>query len=214
MMRDLPAREFPRQEPLWKNIRFGLHYVWQGPTMLALLWLTSAYGMFAFPQLQLLPVFARDVLGIGAKGLGWMLSCFGIGGVLSSLSLAMLGDIRGRGHLYIASASALGLLLVFLGLSRSPALSFPLMLLIGVGHVQTMVNNNTMLQRLMPAELRGRLTALYFMAFQGTLPLGNLLAGSLAEHLGAPQAVMLLGLIFSACVIVTAFRLPRLRQAF
>ena len=213
-MKNLPARQIPAHEPILANLRFALRYVLDRPTMKTLLLLTGAYGLLAFPQLQLLPVFARDVLGIGAGGLGMLLACFGAGGVVSSLVLAMMGEVPWRGRLYIACATGLGVLLVMFGLSQSPGVSFVLMTAVGITHVQTMVNNNTMLQRLMPDELRGRLIALFFLSFQGTLPLGNLLAGTLAEHLGAPRAVMILGIAFSSCVLFAMLRVPKLRQAF
>ena len=210
-IRDLPAREMDTGMALLKHLRDAFRFLSGQPVMRTLLLLTSAYSLLCFPQMSLLPVFARDVLGIGADGLGWMVSCFVAGGVLSSLALALLGDPPWRGRLYLASAVGLGLMLVLLGLSHSTALSLTLMVLLGVGHVQAVVNNNTMLQRLMPDELRGRLLALHFLAFLGIMPLGNLLAGTLAHHFGAPRSVMIMGCCFALCVVVAAIRQPKLR---
>lgn len=210
-IRDLPAREMKAGVALLANLRDAFRFLAGQPLMRTLLLLTAAYSLLCFPQMSLLPVFARDVLGIGADGLGWMVSCFGAGGVLSSLMLALLSDVPWRGRLYLTSAVGLGAMLVLLGLSRHAALSLPLMMLLGIGHVQTVVNNNTMLQRLMPDELRGRLLALHFLAFLGLMPLGNLLAGTLAHHLGAPRSVMIMGCCFALCVVVAAMRQPKLR---
>ncbi|MCX7824374.1 MAG: MFS transporter [Verrucomicrobiae bacterium] len=210
-IRDLPAREMKAGMALLENLRDALRFLGGQPVMRALLLLTAAYSLLCFPQMSVLPVFARDVLGIGADGLGWMVSCFGAGGVLSSLILALLSEVPWRGRLYLASAVSLALMLVLLGLSRNPALSLTLMTLLGAAHVQTVVNNNTMLQRLMPDDLRGRLLSLHFLAFLGLMPLGNLLAGTLAHHLGAQRSVMITGVCFALCVVVASLRQPKLR---
>jgi MFS family permease len=173
--------------------------------------LVSISSVFGLPYSILLPVFARDVLGVGARGLGFLTGATGLGATVGALYLAGRGT-RGRGVLVAVAMALLGASLVAFALSRAFALSLLLLVLVGAAMIVQMATSNTLLQLLAPEELRGRIVSFYMLAFLGTAPVGSLLAGTLAHALGTPAAVAIGGAVCLAAALWFAFRLPRLRR--
>jgi MFS family permease len=166
----------------------------------------TALGM---PYMALLPMFARD-LGIGAGGLGILMTVLGVGSIAGSIAFSAAGDFRGKGRVMLLSAGAFGLAL--LGLAGSVTLPLTLASLFGTGFASAIYQaaNNTLLQSIVPDALRGRVLSAYILTW-GVMPLGTLPLGWLADQAGAPTAVGLAGalvVLFSAAV---ALRLPAVR---
>ena len=178
--------------------------------MLTLLLLPLAPGMLNLNYLVLLPVFARDVLGVGAPGLGLMTAAVGVGAVTGALSIAVLRPGGGSGRLVLGGlvASSLGLLLF----SVSPWLPLSMVGLAVLGCFSTTyyTTTNTLLQLIVPGRMRGRVMSLYILTSTGFIPLGNILAGVIAERIGAPTTLSGMVLITLAVCAFVALRMPSL----
>jgi MFS family permease len=187
----LPARVQPvsGESPL-SELREGLGYISGTPEVSLLMRLVFVYAVFGIPFLALMPVLARDVLQSGASGYGMLLAAVGTGGLLGALALAALGQHARRGRLLVWSALTYSLLLIVFSFSRSLSFSVALMVLVGVAMITTNALANSLLQRVVPDRLRGRVMAAYVWVFVGWGPvLGPFLAGSAAAHIGAAGAV-------------------------
>jgi MFS family permease len=122
-----------------------------------------------------------------------LLGASGVGALISAISLALRKTVRGLTTMIQISAAVFGAGLIGFGLSRHFLLSMFLMLIVGFGMMQGLAASNTVIQTLVPEDMRGRVMSYYTMAFVGMAPFGSLLAGTLAHHLGAPHAVMITG---------------------
>jgi MFS family permease len=178
------------RKPVLDDVREGLAYAWHSPSLRMVLGLLAVAGTFGFFYVVLLPVFARDVLGVEARGFGMLMTASGIGSTIGALGIASVDLAR-------PFAVILGLMAAFTGLLAGFALTsdyaMAVVLMVAVSGVMTafMSAGNTTIQRITPDGLRGRLMSLYVLALFGTGPLGGLLAGSLASGLGAQMAVLL-----------------------
>lgn len=178
----------------------------------ALIGLIAAISILAFPYAMLLPVFARDVLHAGPRGLGWLLSATGAGAMAGGIAVAAWGNRIPRGRLLVVASLAFTLLLAAFSLSRSLPLS--MVLLAGMGFTMILNNAtlNALLQGLVPDDLRGRVMAVYVFMFLGMTPIGSLQAGVLARWWGAPGALLAGAAALFAILVVVWTRIPELRR--
>ncbi|MEK7271191.1 MAG: MFS transporter [Planctomycetota bacterium] len=211
-MMEVPQRiPSPRVSAL-RSIREGFGYVWRARPVRSLLLLLGLVSLLGMPYAVLMPIFADQILHGGAGGLGLLMGSTGIGALAGALTLAARKDSRGLGSWIALSAAGFGLSLAAFSLSRSFWLSAGLLLPVGFCMIITMAMTNTRIQTLIPDALRGRVMAIYSMMFIGMGPFGALLAGVLADHLGAPAAVAIGG---GTCVVGAAcfaFYLPAFRR--
>ena len=200
-----------RQSSVWANLREGLSYVKSSSVVLALMISALVPSIFAQPYQTLMPVFQKDVLGQGPEALGLMLAAPGVGAVIAALLLASLGGFRRKGILLLFSLFALGISLILF--SQMTTLPLALLTLVGVGGCQVFyaATTNTMLQIIVPDELRGRVISIY-MLDQGLSPAGALMAGISTHFVGAPTTVVAMGCFVIALAAVVAWRMPMLRQ--
>ena len=212
----LVLRLAPRRvEPgpgMWHAVLDGLRFVNHYRSLVILLSVPSFLSLFGLPFTVLMPVFARDLLHVGASGLGYLMAGAGLGAVMSALTLAAQRTAARRGELIMTSAAAFSLALILLGHAYTFWWSFVLLVLLGATMVGALALTNTMLQILSPPGLRGRIMSLYVFAAMGLAPLGSLWVGSVAQHLGTRFA-----LTFGGCICFTYFSivlacLPRLRR--
>jgi MFS family permease len=172
------------------GIREGLRYVRDTPAVSSLMRLITAFSVLGVPYLTLMPVIARDRLGLDAGGYGALLACVGIGGLTGALSLAALGDRVRRGTLVFGASFAFAGALLVLSLVRSAALAYPVLLGVGFTMILSNAVGNATLQRLVPNELRGRMMATYsFIAVGLSQVLGSIIGGSLAHAIGVSWAI-------------------------
>ena len=212
LMRARPATPPRKASDSWiAGMREGIAWVRESRKARLFLALVSISSVFGLPYSILLPVFARDVLGVGARGLGFLTGATGLGATVGALYVAGRGT-RGRGVLVATAMALLGASLVAFALSRAFALSLLLLVLVGAAMIVQMATSNTLLQLLAPEELRGRIVSFYMLAFLGTAPVGSLLAGSLAHALGTPAAVAIGGAVCVVAALGFTFYLPHLRR--
>ncbi len=131
----------------------------------------------------------------------------GVGSLISALSLVLRRSVRGLVKMIPIAAAVFGAGLVAFGFSRSLWLSMPLMFITGFGMMQGLTSSNTIIQTLVDENMRGRVMSYYTMAFVGMAPFGSLLAGALANAIGAPRTVIVCGIV---CIIGSIWFTTRL----
>ncbi|HKO58554.1 MAG TPA: MFS transporter [Thermoanaerobaculia bacterium] len=193
------------------NIREGLRYVAVTRPIRALLLLLAVVSFTSMPYAVLMPIFADRILHTGPRGLGILMGCSGAGALVGSIMLAMRSTVYGLGRWVMFAAAGLGATLILFGLSKSFVLSCAILFCVGFSMIVQMSSSNTLIQSMVPDELRGRVMAAYTMTFMGSGPLGSLLAGTVAENIGAPWTLAIGGAITIIAAIVFGIRLPLLR---
>lgn len=202
-----PARGRARSE-----IVEGFRYVARTGPVRALLLLLGLVSLMGMPYAVLMPIIADRVLHGGARGLGILMGAAGAGALLGALSLAARGGLRGLGRWVMFSSAGFGLSLTLFALSRSFWLSAALLVPVGFSMMLQMAASNTLIQAMTPDNLRGRVMAVYSMMFMGLAPFGSLLAGALANRIGAPETIIVGGLCCIAGAAIFGYRLPALRE--
>lgn len=192
------------------NIAEGFRFVGKTAPVRALLLLIGAVSFTALPYTVLMPLFADQVLHAGARGLGILMGASGIGALLGSLALATRSSVKGLGRWIAIACAIFGATLSAFALSRSFVLSSALLVIAGGAMMVQMASSNTLIQSMVPDELRGRVMSVYTMMFMGMGPFGALLSGSI-DRIGAPLTVAGGGAITVLAAIGFALRLPSLR---
>lgn len=174
---------------VWQAMREGFGFVGERKLILLLLSVSGFLSLFGLPFVILMPVFARDLLGVGASGLGYLMGGAGLGASLGAIVLAYIGEPRNKSRTIIGSAMTFSLALVLFSMSRSFWLSFLVLAVLGAAMVGTLAVINTSIQLLTPPRMRGRVMSMYNLSVLGLAPLGSLQAGAVAETLGARVAL-------------------------
>jgi MFS family permease len=206
------TRRAVKESNVLRQFREGWSYVSRFPPIRNVLLLLALVSLIGMPYTVLMPVIADRVLHGGPHTLGLLMAASGVGALTGALFLASRASVLGLGKYIPASSAVFGFGLVAFSFSRSLWISLILMTLTGMGFMVQMAVSNTILQTIVDEDKRGRVMSFYTMAFMGTTPFGSLLAGIMAEKIGAPLTLMWGGL---GCVIGAALfsiSLPRLRQ--
>jgi predicted MFS family arabinose efflux permease len=193
-----------------QSIIEGWTFSWRTEEVRAGLLIMMCASLFIIPFTTLLPVFARDLLGVGATGQGGLLTAMGLGALCSAILLASLGDRLPRGLLMLGGVTMYGLSVVGFAASPSFRLSLGLMTLVGLAHVSSHALVQTVVQTYSPSAFRGRTMAIFHMS-SVVMTLGSMLAGTLAALLGARWAAAVMGAAGSLIMVVITVALPRAR---
>jgi MFS family permease len=200
----IPAMKRATDTSVRENLKDGASYVWRNATLRTMLVLALVPMVIGLPYTALMPIFAKEVLHSGASGYGLLMSAVGVGAVIGTLTLASIGNVRRKGLVVLGAIFMLGASLIAFSLSRSFELSLVLLVVTGAAQMVYLTTNQTVLQLLIPDEMRGRVMGIY-MLNQGLVPFGSLLAGALADATSAPTAVFVMGSL--VCLMATAFAL-------
>jgi len=180
-----------------EHILEGFRFVARAAPLRSLLLLLGLVSLVGMPYSVLMPVFASQMLHGGAKELGWLMGATGVGALLGALSLAARVGLRGLGKVIAMCAGGFGVSLIVFAASQMFWLSLILLLPVGFTMMVQMASTNTLLQSMVPDQMRGRVVALYTMMFMGVAPFGAFFAGALAHRIGAPWTVAIGG---AACI--------------
>ncbi len=180
-------------------------------TLLTLMLLTGAIEIFGFSHQTLLPVFAKDVLGVDATGLGVMTAVRQVGGVVGVVLLAGLGDFRRKGLLQLGIAAAFGIGLMGFGAASHLLVFLALLMFVNACAMSVDTLNKTLMQASVPNEQRGRAMGSWVVSI-GTGPIGHLGVGALGGWLGAPGALLVNGSVLTFIGIASVVGLPRIRR--
>jgi MFS family permease len=164
------------------------------------------------PYTVLMPIFAASILHGGPHTLGFLMGAAGVGALISAFRLAARRSVLGLGKLTAISAALFGGGLVAFSRSHWLWLSLILMFVVGFGMMQQMASSNTILQTILEEDKRGRVMSYYAMAFTGMAPFGSLLAGTVADRIGAPATLLISGACCIAGAIWFATQLPVIRK--
>jgi MFS family permease len=172
-----------------EDIVEGFRWVNQTRIIRALLLLIGLVSLVAMPYTVLMPVFADQILHGGARSLGVLMGATGVGALFGALTLAAKTGVKGLGRWVTISCAGLGVSLFCFSFSTSFWLSAALLLPAGYSMMLQMACSNTLIQTMVPDDLRGRVMALYSMTFMGMAPFGAFFGGALAHRIGAPITV-------------------------
>ncbi|HTG92940.1 MAG TPA: MFS transporter [Pyrinomonadaceae bacterium] len=183
----------------------GLRFVWRTPIIVQTMTLDFLATFFASATL-LLPIFAKEVLHVDARGYGFLATGPAVGSVITALVMARIGTFKKQGRLVVVSVAIFGLATAGFGISRVFWISFLMLAITGAADTVSTVLRQTIRQLATPNYLRGRMTSINMMFFMGGPQLGELEAGLVASALGAPLSVVTGGFGSLLCACIAAVK--------
>jgi MFS family permease len=210
MMKIKPVETAHTADNLFRQVREGWDYVRGSSPLRTILVLFSIVSLMGYPYMVLLPIFAGQVFHGGPYALGWLTAASGLGALISALSLAFRKSVVGLTRMIQMSSATLGVALILFGFSRQFALSLLLMGFAGFGMMQSASASNTVIQTLVPEDKRARVISYYAMAYFGSAPIGSLLAGALAQKIGAAGTIIITGTFCLAGSLWFSLQMPKI----
>jgi len=212
LMRLKPFVARPQVTAVLDDLKEGLRYIGRNGNIRTLIAVAAVTSLFGLAYMTLIPAWAVTVLGGDETTNGWLQSARGLGALSGALMIASLGRINYKGYLLTIGTFVFPGMLLFFALARWLPLS--LLALVGTGWGFMVLFNmaNTLIQTLVSDELRGRVVSVYTLSFFGLMPLGALLAGSVAEVIGEPPTIVLSALISLGFAMFLWLRVPTLRR--
>ena len=209
----LPAqKKVPVPGSALSNIVEGFRFVAKTSPVRSLLLLLGVVSLMGSPYAILMPIFADQILQGGVSGLGILMGASGVGALAGALALAARKSLKGLGRWIALASAGFGTCIILFSFSRSFWLSAAFLVPAGFAMMIQMAASNTLVQSMVPDNLRGRVMAVYSMMFMGMAPLGAMFAGSLAEKIGAPFTVAIGGAACIVASIVFALNLSEFRS--
>jgi MFS family permease len=185
----------PPSESVFASLKRGLAAVRDARSLRGLVVLSFVGSFCAMPLVTFLPVFARTVFHRDARGYSVLLAAFGIGAIVGAFGVAAFGNVRRKGALAVAMQMFFGVLMAAFAMSRTPVLSYALLGLAGAALMVVFALFMTLVQSNVEDHMRGRVVSVYSLAFRGAMPLGNLVAGTLASAFTAPRVLIGNGIV-------------------
>jgi MFS family permease len=198
----------------------GQRFIRRTRTVLVLILMATIPGFLGFPLIQQVPVFAREVLktagdtaaDVAARN-SLMLTFVGVGALISALFLALASTtMRRKGVVLVVGQVLFSLALIGLSFSRSIEAAAPMMVMLGLGMPLQMALTNTLIQLIVPDELRGRVLSTYLWALQGVAPFGSLFIGWFVQGNGAAAAALLSGTVCLLSLMLIHLIFPAIRK--
>lgn len=196
----------------FQNFIQGFRFAMSDMPVRSALLLLSLLSLLGLQYSVFLPIFASDILHRGAKGFGLLMSAAGVGAVLGALYFAGRTSYKGLARWIAGTALTTGAGLIIFSQSHVFWFSASVLLFVGFAATVQMAATNTIVQSRVPDELRGRVMAVYATMFMGVQPVGSLIAGGIAKHIGAPSTLTVFGVLVLLGSLVFLFRVAlRLR---
>ncbi|MBW4528491.1 MAG: MFS transporter [Phormidium tanganyikae FI6-MK23] len=195
-----------------EQLREGFAYAFGFPPIRAIILLVGLISLVGMPYNVLAPIFATQFLGGGAETLGFLMAASGLGALCSAIYLGSRRSIVGLGKLMAIAPAIFGIAIIVFSQSRTLWLSLIALFFAGASLILQSTSGNTILQTIVDEDKRGRVMSLYTLAFTSMVTFGNLLAGSLASRIGAPNTLVMGGIICIAGSLFFGQQLPALRQ--
>jgi predicted MFS family arabinose efflux permease len=202
-----------RKHVTLEDMAAGLVFVSKNRDVMVLIMTVGLVSIFGIGLLALMPAWAVEVLNGGPQTNGVLLSARGFGAIIASIIVASLGvQTRYRGRLWASGIVILPVMLLVFSFMRELPLSLIAMVGVGVGFMLAANTSNAMIQTRVPDELRGRVMSVFILVFFGSFPIGSLLAGQMAEHLGEPATLLINSGLLLAYSSFLLLRFPRLAR--
>ena len=206
-----PARQEIRRKASVGSVREGLRFVFHQPIILSTMLLDFIATFFSSAN-QLLPIFAAQILNVGAPGLGALTAATSIGSFIAGGTMGFVARVKKPGQVILYAVAVYGLATVLFGLSRDFAFSLLMLGVTGASDTVSTILRGTIRQLVTPDEMRGRMTSVNMIFFMGGPQLGEMEAGFAAALLGAPLSVITGGIGCFIAVALTAWKAPMLRK--
>ena len=200
-----PVHMVSASKHAWNGIVYSLRH--QRVRTILLLFL--AVGVFGWSYGVLMPAFTRDVLGRGANGYGVLMSASGAGAFIGALVVATYGHLFTPRRLALGGVWLFSIALFALSVSRNFYIALGFLLVAGFGMLLFFSTSNTVLQTIVPDEMRGRVMGVWSLVFGAMIPLGSLEAGATAHWLGTPFALAFGAIVCAVSALVTLFVIQR-----
>jgi MFS family permease len=194
LVRVATRRPTAERRPLVHELTAGFRYAFGEAAMRRLIWLLAALSIFTAPWQSLMPIYAGQTFAGDSKTLGLLIGAVGFGALASTGFLAMRPSVRGLGRIIASSGLVAALALTAFALSHWFWLSLVLLATFGFGLIAAVASTNTILQTIADDDKRGRIISIYVMTFLGLAPISNLVAGAIAEAIGAHWTIFACGI--------------------
>jgi MFS family permease len=209
----IPAKQLViKTTNLKESFKEGLKYTFQSVPIRTLLLILAIMSLVGFPFLVLLPAYAKEILHGGADTLGFLMSALGAGALIGALYMAGRKSVLGLGRIISAYTVLMGLAIAAASFSTHMILSLVLFFIGGLSMILSIASINTMIQTIADEDKRGRVMSFYSVALMGTMPMGNLLAGSVASGIGIPHTLLIGGSITVISGLLFQFNRKSLRK--
>jgi len=205
------AAQVSTEPPTVRSLLAGVRFVWRHDLLLAALSL-DMFAVLLGGATALLPIFAKDILNVGATGFGWLRAAPAIGAIIMGIALAHRRPLRRAGRTLLWAVAGFGLATIGFGLSRDPYLSFFLLALTGALDNISIVVRGTLVQRLTPDSMRGRVSSVNSIFIVTSNELGAVESGYTAAWFGPIWSVILGGVGTMIVVGAIALRWPQVRR--
>jgi predicted MFS family arabinose efflux permease len=206
----------PRQprvrKPVLPELMVGIRFAFGNSNIRILMIVVAAVSVFGMGLMTLIPAWASAVLQGDVRTNGWLLSARGVGSLIGALMIAYLGSRNMRGKIWAVGSLVLPMALIIFAIFRELPVSLIMLVILGWAFMAVVNTTNAMIQSWVPDELRGRVMSVHVWVFMGSLPIGSLLAGELAERLGEPTAVLINGSILLAITLMTVILRPSMKK--
>ena len=181
----------------WSAIREGIHFIFSKPIIISTMFLDFVATFFASAN-TLMPIVARDILNVGVVEYGWLSAAQSVGAVLAALVISQIRELRRQGPIFLGCVVVFGVATVIFGMSSSVIIAWCALVVTGAADAVSTIIRNTIRQLQTPDHIRGRMTSINQIFFQGGPQLGEVEAGIVAQLFGAPAAIISGGI---ACVL-------------
>ena len=210
-IRGIEGRPVAEKGTLWSNFVEGMLIVLKNRVVLALMVMAATCEMFGFSYSVLLPVFARDILDVGAVGLGMFSAVRSVGGLIAGLTLASLGDYKYKGRIILGLFFTFGVSLILFANSSAYPLSLFFIGIVGITAAGHDAMQHILLQLNVTEDQRGRAMGIWQLSIGFGL-LGSVTLGAIAEALGAPLAQSIFGTVMVIIFVILVLTVPKLRK--
>ncbi len=207
-----PVEKQERHASVLQSLRDGIAYVRKSPEMTAIVMLIASASLFLLPFITFIPYFARDVLKVGERGLGFLMACSGIGALLAAVVIASFPRIRWRGRVIVFFGLFVMAAVIVFCYSRVFALSAAMSFCEGFGMIISLSMVNVTMQQLSSDEMRGRVMSIYATSFLGLPPIGCLIIGELSRYMPTEHAIAAMTGLAMVCYLGFYVRSKPLRE--
>lgn len=205
------VRPVGRPSPM-AGLREGIAYMLATREIVVIMRMVAVFSIFGVPYLTLMPVFAREALGLGASGYGVLMTVTGVGALSGALFLAAVGGRIQRGRLFAIASVAFPMAILALSATWLPEVAAFVLLLAGLSMILQTALANGILQSVVPDELRGRVMSAYVVVYVGFAPIGSFTGGALARVIGIEWTLAAGGGVMLLFALWTFWKHAELRE--
>jgi len=205
------VRPVDRPSPI-AGLKEGIAYMFATKEIIVVMRMVAVFSIFGVPYLTLMPVFAREALGLGASGYGLLMTATGVGALSGALFLAAVGGRVRRGRLFAIASLAFPLMVLALSATGQPPVAGLVVLFAGLFMILQTALANGILQSIVPDKLRGRVMAAYVVVYVGFAPIGSFTGGALARVIGIEWTLAAGGAVMLLFALWTFWKHPELRE--